>query len=121
MAAGALAGLAFAEVGRFRSGLAGQFDKAPFQNNRDRFFGLARLSSADGQKILDELTQLNVELDKISGQSANTLAGNLLTQVTTLDGWINLGNNVGGLISSASGVCRCNSTLPAPKAVWGNM
>ena len=61
-------------------------------------------SNATGQKILDDLTQLNIQLDKISGQSANTLAGNLKQQVTTLDGWINLGNNVGGLISTASGV-----------------
>jgi DNA repair exonuclease SbcCD ATPase subunit len=61
-------------------------------------------SNAAGQKILDDLTQLNIQLDKISGQSANTLLGNLKDRFTSLDGWIDLGNNVGGLVSSASGV-----------------
>ena len=61
-------------------------------------------SNTAGQKILDELEALNVQLDKISGQSANSLAGNLKETYTSLDGWIDLGNNVGGLVGAASGV-----------------
>jgi hypothetical protein len=56
------------------------------------------------QKILDELAAMNVELDKISGQSANSILGNLKERFTSLDGWVDLGNTVGGLINSASGL-----------------
>jgi myosin heavy subunit len=60
--------------------------------------------NAAGQKMLDELTALNVDLDKISGRAANSLAGNLKDRYTSLDGYIELGNTVGSLVNSASGI-----------------
>lgn len=60
--------------------------------------------NADAQKWLDELASLNVDLDKLSGRTANTLSGNLKERITSLDGWIDLGNNVGNLVNSASGL-----------------
>ena len=60
--------------------------------------------NAAGQKMLDELEALKVDLDKISGQSANSLVGNLKARFTSLDGWIDLGNTAGGLIGTSSGL-----------------
>ena len=60
--------------------------------------------NAAAQKLLDELVALNVDLDKISGQSANSIAGNLKARFTSLDGWLDLGNNVGSVVSAASSV-----------------
>lgn len=61
-------------------------------------------SITEGQRVLEELEQLGVELDKVSGQTANSLAGNLKARFSTLDGWLDLGNTVGGVVSAASGV-----------------
>jgi predicted RNase H-like nuclease (RuvC/YqgF family) len=60
--------------------------------------------NAAGQKLLDDLVSMNVELDKISGQAANSLLGNLKARYTTLDGYIEVGNTVGGMVNSASGI-----------------
>ncbi len=58
----------------------------------------------DAEALLKQLEDMNVQLDKISGQSANTVAGNLKTRFSSVDGWIELGNDVGGLVSGISGV-----------------
>jgi chromosome segregation ATPase len=60
--------------------------------------------NAAAQKMLDDLEAMNVQLDKISGQSANSLAGNLKARFTSLDGWVDLGNTVGSLINTSSGI-----------------
>jgi len=57
----------------------------------------------DAVALLKQLEDMNVQLDKISGQSANTVAGNLKARFTSLDGWVELGNDVGGLVSGISG------------------
>lgn len=53
--------------------------------------------------LLKQLMDMNVQLDKISGQSASTVAGNLKERFTSVDGWIDLGNDVGGVLSGISG------------------
>jgi predicted RNase H-like nuclease (RuvC/YqgF family) len=57
-----------------------------------------------GRKLLDELSKLNVDLEAISGRVANSVAGNLKERFTKVDGWIDLGNTVGSLVNSASGI-----------------
>jgi hypothetical protein len=57
-----------------------------------------------GQKLLDDLSKLNVDLEAISGRVANSVAGNLKERFTKVDGWIDLGNTVGSLVNSASGI-----------------
>lgn len=57
----------------------------------------------DAVALLQQLKDMNVQLDKISGQSANTVAGNLKTRFTSLEGWIDFGNDLGGLASGISG------------------
>jgi chromosome segregation ATPase len=60
--------------------------------------------NAAGQKLLTELDKLGVDLEAISGRAANSIAGNLKERFTKLDGWTDLGNTVGGLVNSASGL-----------------
>lgn len=55
------------------------------------------------QDMLDQLTSMNVEIDKLSGTSSSTVGGNLKARFTSLDGWTELGNDVGGLTSAISG------------------
>lgn len=57
----------------------------------------------DARDLLKQLEDIGVELDKISGQSANTVLGNLKGRFTSVDGWIELSNDVGGLLSGISG------------------
>lgn len=61
---------------------------------------------ADNQKardLLKELSSLGVELDKVSGQGASTLLGNIKARFSGVDGWLDLSNTVGGLAGSAAG------------------
>lgn len=55
------------------------------------------------QALLDELEDMNVQLDKISGQSANTVASNLKERLTSADGLIELSGELGGLVGAVSG------------------
>jgi len=55
-------------------------------------------------QLLQKLRDMNVQLDKISGQSASTVAGNLKERFKKVDGWIDLSNEVGGLVSGVSGL-----------------
>lgn len=60
---------------------------------------------ADNKKardLLNELSALGVELDKVSGQGSNTLLGNIKARYSGVDGWLDLSNTVGGLAGSAS-------------------
>ena len=62
---------------------------------------------ADNQKaadLLKGLTDLGVELDKVSGQGPNTLLGNLKQRYTSVDGWLDLSNSLGSLSSGISSV-----------------
>ena len=54
-------------------------------------------------QLLKQLMDMNVQLEKISGQSASTVAGNLKERFTSVDGWLDLGNEVGGVLSGISG------------------
>ena len=56
------------------------------------------------EAVLEELKDLGVSLEKVSGQSANTVLGNLKERFSSIDGWTDLGNQVGGLTSGISGV-----------------
>ena len=60
--------------------------------------------NVEGQKVLDDLVALSADLEAISGQGANTLAGNLKARFTSMDGWVDLGNTAGGLIGTSSGL-----------------
>ena len=62
-----------------------------------------KADNKDARKLLNDLTSLGVELDKVSGQGASTLLGNIKARYSGVDGWIDLTNTVGGLASSASG------------------
>jgi len=55
------------------------------------------------EALLQQLKDMNVQLDKISGQSANTVASNLKERFTSVDGWVEFGNDLGGLASGISG------------------
>jgi hypothetical protein len=55
------------------------------------------------QALLDELKDMNIQLEKISGQSANTVASNLKERFSSSDGWISLGEDLGGLAAGVSG------------------
>ena len=55
------------------------------------------------QALLKQLEDMNIQLEKISGQSASTVAGNLKERFSSAEGWIELGNDVGGLASGISG------------------
>lgn len=55
------------------------------------------------QALLDDLVTMNIDLEKISQTSGSTLGGNLKERFTSLQGWIDLGNDVGGLASGISG------------------
>jgi hypothetical protein len=61
-------------------------------------------SNGKGQELLNLLVSMNVDLDKISGQAANSVLGNLKEYFTSVDGWIDFGNNIGGLVGNASGI-----------------
>jgi prefoldin subunit 5 len=61
-------------------------------------------SNGKGQELLNLLESMNVELNKISGQAANSVLGNLKEYFTSVDGWIDFGNNIGGLVGNASGI-----------------
>ena len=61
---------------------------------------------ADNEKareLLTDLASLGVELDKVSGQGASTLLGNIKARFSGVDGWLDLSTTVGGLAGSASG------------------
>ena len=53
--------------------------------------------------VLNELKDLGISLEKVSGQSANTVLGNLKERFSKIDGWVGLGKEVGGMGSSISG------------------
>ena len=55
------------------------------------------------QDLLNELEDMNVQLDKISGQSANTVASNLKERLTSADSLIELSGELGGLVGGISG------------------
>lgn len=55
-------------------------------------------------QLLQKLRDMNVQLDKISGQSASTVAGNLKERFKKVDGWIEFSNELGGLTSGVSGL-----------------
>ena len=53
--------------------------------------------------LLKDLENMNVQLEKISGQSASTVAGNLKARFTSLEGLAEVSGEVGGLLSGISG------------------
>jgi len=55
------------------------------------------------EALLKQLEDMNVQLEKISGQSASTVAGNLKARFKTVEGWTELGSDLGGLSSAISG------------------
>lgn len=55
------------------------------------------------KSVLNELKDLGISLEKVSGQSANTVLGNLKERFSKIDGWVGLGKEVGGMGSSISG------------------
>lgn len=56
------------------------------------------------KNVLQELKDLGVNLENVSGQSANTVAGNLKERYSKIDGWTELGSEAGGMLSGAAGV-----------------
>lgn len=60
--------------------------------------------NAEAQRLLDSLTALGAKVDELSGEAANTMLGNIKARYSKLDGWTDLGNTVGGLANSASGI-----------------
>lgn len=58
-------------------------------------------NAADG--LLKELVAMNVDLEKISQTSGSTLGGNLKERFTSLKGWMELSDDLGGLVSGVSG------------------
>jgi hypothetical protein len=63
-----------------------------------------KAENAKGEELLKTLSALNVEIDKISGNTPNTVLGNLKERFSKIDGWTDLGNSLGGLVNSASGI-----------------
>lgn len=56
------------------------------------------------KNVLKELKAMGVDLEKVSGQSANTVLGNLKERYSSIDGWVQLGNDAGGMLSGTAGV-----------------
>jgi hypothetical protein len=59
--------------------------------------------NVEAKALLKQLEDMNIQLEKISGQSASTVASNLKARFSSPEGWIELGNDVGGLASGISG------------------
>lgn len=55
------------------------------------------------QALLTQLEDMSIDLEKISATAGSSLRGNLKKRFTSVDGWIELGNDVGGLASGVSG------------------
>lgn len=55
------------------------------------------------QDILTELEDMGVQLEKISGQSANTVASNLKARLTSAEGLIELSGELGSVVGGISG------------------
>lgn len=55
------------------------------------------------QDLLKKLEDMNIDLEKISATSGSTLGGNLKERFTSVEGWIELGNDVGGVVGGISG------------------
>jgi hypothetical protein len=72
---------------------------------------LNKISSlkADNQKavvLLKALTDLGVQLEAISGQAPNSILGNLKERLSSVDGWLELSGDLGGLAGGISGAHR---------------
>ena len=55
------------------------------------------------ETVLKRLEDLNIQLDKVSGQSGSTLSGVLKERFTSVDGLIGLSGDLGGLVGGISG------------------
>ena len=62
-----------------------------------------KADNVKAQDLLKTLTDMNVEVEKLSGTSSSTVSGNLKARFSSLDGWSQLGSDVGGLTSAISG------------------
>lgn len=76
--------------------------KAQIKGIEKKIAGI-KADNVKAQDLLDQLTSMNVEIDKLSGTSSSTVGGNLKARFTSLDGWTELGSDVGGLTSAISG------------------
>ena len=63
-----------------------------------------KAENTKGEDLLKTLSSLNVDLDKISGNTPNTVLGNLKDRFSKIEGWTDLGNTMGGLVNSAAGI-----------------
>lgn len=76
---------------------------AKIKDTEGKIAGL-KAENAKGEELLKTLSALNVEIDKISGNTPNTVLGNLKERFSKIEGWTDLGNSVGGIVNSASGI-----------------
>lgn len=60
--------------------------------------------NAKARELLKGLTDFGVSLDKLSGEGPNSLLGNLKNRFKGIDGWLDLGNQLGGLVGGAGGL-----------------
>lgn len=58
----------------------------------------------EADDLIKEIEDLGVDLDKVNMQAPSTILGNLKTRFTSLDGWLDLANEAGGLSSGVSGL-----------------
>lgn len=63
----------------------------------------AEQGNREADVLLKDLENMNIQLEKISGQSASTVAGNLKARFTSLEGLAEVSGEVGGLLSGFSG------------------
>ena len=66
--------------------------------------GTLKADNAKAAAILKDLTDLGLQLDKLSGQAPNTLLGNLKERFGSVNGWLDLSGQLGGIAGGASGV-----------------
>jgi hypothetical protein len=88
------------EVGKKTKAIIDTNSKIAELENKMKAMGA---DNAKAQELLKGLEALNIDIDKVSTQTPNTLLGNLKERFSKLDGWTDLGNSVGGLVNSASG------------------
>lgn len=63
----------------------------------------AAADNVAAQSLLNDLEAMNIDLEKISQTSGSSLGGNLKERFTSLKGWMELSDDLGGLASGISG------------------
>lgn len=65
-------------------------------------FAKTRHDLAKSKLLLNNLTALGVDLDKVSGHAPNSVLSNIKDKATSVDGWLEMTGTVGGLVGASA-------------------